>query len=63
MSIMPAIGPLKVKPGELDKPGSGYRSAFNRKNEVVQPGYYKVLLDDYKIRVELTATKHVGFHR
>ncbi len=63
VSIMPATGALKVKPGELDKPGSGYRFAFDRKNELAQPGYYKVLLDDYKIKAELTATKHVGFHR
>ncbi|GAA4100871.1 GH92 family glycosyl hydrolase [Mucilaginibacter panaciglaebae] len=63
VSIMPATGELKVNPGELEKPGSGYRSHFDRKNQVAQPGYYKVLLDDYNITAELTATKHVGFHR
>jgi len=63
VSFMPATGELKVKPGDLDKPGSGYRSKFDRKNQVAEPGYYKVLLDDYGITAELTATKHVGFHR
>jgi predicted alpha-1,2-mannosidase len=63
VSVMPATGELKVVPGELEKPGSGYRSHFDRKNQVAQPGYYKVLLDDYNITAELTATKHVGFHR
>ncbi|MBB5396115.1 GH92 family glycosyl hydrolase [Mucilaginibacter sp. AK015] len=63
VSFMPTTGPLKVKPGALDTAGSGYRSNFNRKNEVAQPGYYKVLLDDYNITAELTATKRVGFHR
>jgi predicted alpha-1,2-mannosidase len=63
VSIMPTMGALKVKPGELEKPGSGYRSHFDRKNEIAQPGYYKVLLDDFHIMAELTATKHVGFHR
>jgi predicted alpha-1,2-mannosidase len=63
VSVMPATGELKVKPGELEKPGNGYRSHFDRKNQVAQPGYYKVLLDDYNITAELTATKHVGFHR
>jgi predicted alpha-1,2-mannosidase len=63
VSVMPATGELKTKPGDLDKPGSGYRSAFDRKNEVAQPGYYKVLLDDYGITAELTATRRVGFHR
>ena len=63
VSFMPTTGPLKVKPGELDKPGSGYRSNFDRRNQVAEPGYYKVLLDDYNITAELTATKRVGFHR
>lgn len=63
VSFMPTVGELKVKPGELDVPHSGYRSHFSRKNEVAQPGYYKVFLDDYHITAELTATKRVGFHR
>lgn len=63
ISIMPATGPLKVVPGKLDQPDSGYRSRFDRKNEIAAPGYYKVLLDEYNITAELTATKRVGFHR
>jgi predicted alpha-1,2-mannosidase len=63
VSIMPATGKLKVTPGDTSRPGTGYRSGFNRKNEVAEPGYYKVLLDDYNIVAELTATTHVGFHK
>lgn len=63
VSFMPTTGELRVKPGDLDQPGSGYRSQFDRKNQVAEPGYYKVLLDDYHITAELTATKRVGFHR
>ncbi|HEY8783975.1 MAG TPA: GH92 family glycosyl hydrolase [Mucilaginibacter sp.] len=63
VSFMPTTGELKIKPGGLDTPNSGYRSHFDRKNEVAEPGYYKVLLDDYQITAELTATKRVGFHR
>ncbi|MDF7814891.1 GH92 family glycosyl hydrolase [Hymenobacter sp. YC55] len=63
VSFMPTTGELRVKPGDLDKPDSGYRSRFDRKNQVAEPGYYKVLLDDYGITSELTATKRVGFHR
>lgn len=63
VSFMPTSGALKTVPGELDKPGSGYRSGFDRKNEIAQPGYYSVLLDDFKIKAELTATQRVGFHR
>jgi predicted alpha-1,2-mannosidase len=63
ISIMPATGELKVQPGTLEKPEEGYRSRFDRKNEIAEPGYYKVLLDDYEITAELTATKRVGFHK
>jgi predicted alpha-1,2-mannosidase len=63
VSYMPTTGELKVKPGDLEDPSSGYRSRFDRKNELAEPGYYKVLLDDYGITAELTATKRVGFQR
>lgn len=63
ISVMPATGIIKTVPGELDKPGDGYRSQFNRSNETAEPGYYKVVLDNFNITAELTATKHVGFHR
>ncbi len=62
VSFMPATGALKVKPGDLDST-NGYRSHFDRNNQVAQAGYYKVLLSDYNITAELTATKRVGFHR
>lgn len=63
VAVMPATGPLQVKPGLLENTDSGYRSPFNRKNETATAGYYKVLLDKYKVTAELTATTHVGFHR
>ncbi|WP_431213866.1 GH92 family glycosyl hydrolase [Puia sp. P3] len=51
--FMPTVGAQRTVPGDLDKPGSGYRSAFARKNQQAEPGYYKVLLDDYDITAEL----------
>ncbi|RPD45238.1 glycoside hydrolase family 92 protein [Hymenobacter sediminis] len=63
VSFMPTTGELRVKPGDLEGPATGYRSRFDRKNQVAEPGYYRVLLDDYGITAELTATKRVGFHR
>ena len=63
VSFMPATGPLQVKPGILENTDSGYRSPFDTKNETAEAGYYKVLLDKYNVTAELTATKHVGFHR
>lgn len=63
VSFMPTTGPEKVVPGDTAVPGSGYRSHFDHAHEQAVPGYYSVLLDDYGIRVELTATRRVGFQR
>ncbi|QNL51849.1 glycoside hydrolase family 92 protein [Olivibacter sp. SDN3] len=63
VSAIPATGELKVVPGSLQQPETGYRSAFNRKTEIAEPGYYSVVLDDYGVKAELTATARVGFHR
>lgn len=61
--IAPSVGDLYVKPGELDNPDKGYRSRFDKNDEIARPGYYSVLLKDYNVKAELTATKRVGFHR
>ena len=61
--FMPTTGKLKTVPGKLEQKDLGYRSAFDRKNEVAKPGYYSVLLDDYGIKAELTSTSRVAFHR
>lgn len=61
--VMPVTGDLKTVPGTLEDPDSGYRSRFDKKDEQSAPGYYSVLLKDYGIKAELTATERVGFHR
>ena len=61
--VMPTIGELKTLPGTLEDPDAGYRSRFDKKDEHSEPGYYSVLLNDYGIKAELTATERVGFHR
>jgi predicted alpha-1,2-mannosidase len=61
--LMPTVGEVQILPGEEDDPKSGYRSAFSHSNEHASPGYYNVLLDDHKIKAELTATTRTGFHR
>ena len=40
-----------------------FQSAFEHSNETAHPEYYSVLLDDYGIMVELTATTRAGFHK
>ncbi|MDR6762003.1 putative alpha-1,2-mannosidase [Flavobacterium sp. 2755] len=61
--LAPSVGKLQTIPGSLENPEEGYRSRFDRKDEYATSGYYSVLLKDYKIKAELTATKRVGFQR
>ncbi|UIR57686.1 GH92 family glycosyl hydrolase [Sphingobacterium sp. SRCM116780] len=59
----PTTGELVTYPGKLETPDDGYRSLFDKKDEVSQPGYYAVYLKKHQVRAELTATKRVAFHR
>jgi predicted alpha-1,2-mannosidase len=61
--VMAGTGPAHLVPGDRKDPESGYRSRFDHADEHMEPGYYSVLLKDYKIRAELTATDRVGVHR
>ncbi|WP_442845751.1 GH92 family glycosyl hydrolase [Leeuwenhoekiella sp. H156] len=56
-------GKLQTIPGAIENPDSGYRSRFDREDELASPGYYKVRLKDYEVTAELTATRRVGFHK
>ena len=48
-------------PVEEDTPR--YGSAFSHEDEFATPGYYSVILKDYDVKAELTATIRAGFHR
>ena len=61
--VMPIAGDVRLEPGDVAKPGSGYRSRFSHDTETVQAGYYAVTLSDYGVRAELTAGRRVGWHR
>ena len=61
--LMPAVGPLKTVPGMPGDTTSGYRSRFDREEEFATAGYYSVVLKDYGIEAELTATPRVAFQR
>jgi len=41
----------------------GYKSKFSHDNEVAEPGFYKVHLDDTDIDVSLTVSKRSGIHK
>lgn len=61
--ITPATGPLRLNPGTAEDPDNGYRSRFTHETEKAVPGYYEVKLDDYGVKVQLTATQRVGVHK
>lgn len=54
--LMPTTGTVNVSNIE-------YSSGFSHSKEFAEPGYYSVVLDKYKIKAELTATKRTGLHR
>lgn len=56
--FMPVTNPYKESPEPL-----GIHSKFSHQNESASAGYYSVMLDDYNIKVELTATERCGIQR
>ena len=58
ISFMPVTRPYKEAPEPL-----GIHSAFSHNDEAASAGYYRVLLKDYNINVELTATERCGIQR
>ena len=54
---------MQTHPGTEENPEDGYRSRYSHNTESPTPGYYTIRLDDEAIKVELTASDRVGFHR
>ncbi len=63
LKTMPTTGDLKIQEGTEKDPDRGYRSRFSHENEHAEAGYYAVMLDDYKVKAELTTTTRTGFQR
>ncbi|MCB0283092.1 MAG: GH92 family glycosyl hydrolase [Calditrichaeota bacterium] len=61
--IMPTVGEVKLVAGSKENPDEGYRSRFKHETEKASPGYYSVMLEDYGIKAELTASKRTGLHK
>jgi predicted alpha-1,2-mannosidase len=61
--FMPTNGELKTIPGAIDSSSAGYRSFFDKKDEIIHPGYYSVILKKYGIKAEVTSTSRVSYHR
>ncbi|MCF8302764.1 MAG: GH92 family glycosyl hydrolase [Bacteroidales bacterium] len=61
--VMPTTGKLILEPLETSVGNKGFYSVFSHDEEHASPGYYKVMLDSYHIRAELTTSERVGFHK
>tara|TARA_R110001606_G_scaffold6617_4_gene29708 strand:- start:1805 stop:4093 length:2289 start_codon:yes stop_codon:yes gene_type:complete len=61
--VMPAVGKRKIWAGNTSHPNDAFASLYSKDTEVARPGYYSVVLDDYNIKAELTASERVGMHR
>ncbi|MGC1632086.1 MAG: GH92 family glycosyl hydrolase [Gelidibacter sp.] len=61
--VMPTTGDLVLEPLKTKAGKKGFYSTFSHDQEEASPGYYKVDLDSYNIKAELTASDRVGFHK
>ncbi len=59
----PDLGDVLILPFTGAPVRKEYKSTFNKKQEAASPGYYSVILSDFKIKAEITATEHVAIHR
>ncbi|HEY5499158.1 MAG TPA: GH92 family glycosyl hydrolase [Bacteroidales bacterium] len=58
----PDLGDILLMPFS-GTPGSKFKSSFSKTTEKASPGYYAVNLIDNAVKVELTCTPRVAFHR
>ncbi|MBL7756881.1 MAG: hypothetical protein JNL59_05800, partial [Chitinophagaceae bacterium] len=58
VEIMPTTDKVNLANGQ-----HSWKSTFNHDDEIVQPAYHRVMLQDHKIWVEQTATERVNFYR
>ena len=61
--IMPTTGDLILDPLKTERGEKGFYSKYSHATEKASPGYYKVDLESYNIKAELTASERVGFHQ
>ncbi len=60
--LMPNTGEIHIMRGEQDNITDSYASYYSHEKESVAPGYYSLEMEN-GIRVELTASERVGFHK
>ena len=58
IEIMPTVNSVNPGLGE-----EAWKSSFNHDDEIVQPGYDRLFLQNHKIRVDQTVTERVSFYK
>ena len=63
----PSYSDILLMPADKEKISStrreDFKSRYDKESESAMPGYYTVNLIDPAVKVELTATEHVAYHR
>lgn len=57
--VMPTTGTMHTNSGK-ENGVKGYRSVYDKASEKATAGYYSVMLSDYQVKAEATATPHCG---
>jgi len=57
------LGDIRLMPFTGPYTNADIKSTFSHENESASPGYYAVKLNDYNVKVQLTATPHAAFHK
>lgn len=61
--IMASNGPLETRVGDEQRPDEGYRSRIDKSTEAAGIGEYSVVLEDYGIKAEVSATTRCSFFK
>ncbi len=60
--LMPTVGEIQLGQGDPSGNQPRYKEKFSHEQETSSPGYYSVIFEN-GIKVELTSTTRVGFHK
>ncbi|WP_345949725.1 GH92 family glycosyl hydrolase [Mucilaginibacter sp. PAMB04274] len=60
---IPDLGDILLQPFSGSASRDNFQSSFDKSTEKASPGYYTVVLKDFNIKAELTATAHTAFHQ
>lgn len=60
---VPDLGDILLQPFTGEAVRENYKSKFEKQTEKVSAGFYGVYLQDFNVKVDLTASERVAFHR